>query len=253
MARYSILLVALAAIVASATSALAADAPAQRSTAAAPPASTANPYQRGYRRGWFSGRSSKNWNLNRGTPDDNSTIPTPLNRNPKGRPEKQPRLLPQEHVKTAQRTTGQGMWYLAEILLAEAPKADRQSHQCESCNVVFEAATAVDGYRKAVAWGEEYAAEPPGAMQFVGVVHLTTVGEELGDGVEICGRFFECVGPWDRVAEFIPPAQSLKALIWEDNQDTPIADLLTHEQIAQLRKRLGSDSERTAEPAEGEA
>ena len=43
-------------------------------------------------------RSAKNWNLNRGTPDDNSTIPTPVNRNPKGRPQKQPGLLPQEHV-----------------------------------------------------------------------------------------------------------------------------------------------------------
>jgi len=94
MARYSILLVALAAIVASATNAFAADAPAQQSTATAPPAATANPYQRGYRRGWFSGRSSKNWYLNRGTPDDNSTIPTPLNRNPKGRPQNSPVFFP---------------------------------------------------------------------------------------------------------------------------------------------------------------
>ena len=45
----------------------------------------AQSYQRGYRRGWFSGRRAKNWNRSRGTPDDNSTIPTPINRNPKGR------------------------------------------------------------------------------------------------------------------------------------------------------------------------
>ncbi len=32
----------------------------------------------------FSG--GRNWNRSRGTPSDNSTIPTPINRHPKGRP-----------------------------------------------------------------------------------------------------------------------------------------------------------------------
>ena len=72
-----------------APSAPAASAPAAR--ASAPQAPT---YQRGYRRGWFSGRSAKNWYLNRGTPDDNSTIPTPVNRHPKGRPQNDPVFFP---------------------------------------------------------------------------------------------------------------------------------------------------------------
>jgi hypothetical protein len=44
-------------------------------------------YYQGRRRGrgWFSG-SSQNWYRSRGTPADNSTIPTPVNRHPKGRP-----------------------------------------------------------------------------------------------------------------------------------------------------------------------
>jgi hypothetical protein len=34
----------------------------------------------------FSGGTNSNWWRSRGTPPDNSTIPTPINRNPKGRP-----------------------------------------------------------------------------------------------------------------------------------------------------------------------
>ncbi len=133
------------------------------------------------------------------------------------------------------------MWYLAEILLAERQEADRQSYQCESCNVLFEAITATDAYRKAVAWGQEYEAEPPAGMQLVGVSHLTIIGEELGDGVEICGRFFETPDLWNRLAELVPPPRSLKAILWEANHDTPVAELLGPEQISQLRRRLGGD------------
>jgi hypothetical protein len=143
------------------------------------------------------------------------------------------------------------MWYLAEILLVERPKADRHSHQCESCNVLFDAATALDAYRRAVEWGNEYAAEPSSAMQLVGVAHLTTVGEELGDGVEICGRLFECSGPWDRVAELVPAPQLLKAMLWEKNQDTPLGEILSTEQVARLRRRWATRSEPGPEEAGG--
>ncbi|HTU26433.1 MAG TPA: hypothetical protein VMF30_13590 [Pirellulales bacterium] len=88
----------VAAIVATLTATTAwANPPAQaRSTPAAPAqkpaASTSKPvaqnggYRSYSRRGWNSGRSNSNWWRSRGTPDDNSTIPTPVNRNPKGRP-----------------------------------------------------------------------------------------------------------------------------------------------------------------------
>ncbi|HEX4145014.1 MAG TPA: hypothetical protein VHY91_16025 [Pirellulales bacterium] len=104
--RYSILLIALATLpcwAAIAASDGGSSSPAKPSTAAAPaasapttskPAATGQYYQRGYRRGWFSGRSAKNWYLNRGTPDDNSTIPTPVNRHPKGRPLNDPVFFP---------------------------------------------------------------------------------------------------------------------------------------------------------------
>lgn len=128
------------------------------------------------------------------------------------------------------------MWYLAEILFAEPRQADRQTCQCEACNVVFDAPTAVDAYRKAVAWGFNYAEEPPAAMQFLGVSHLTMIGDQLGDGVEICGRFFESEDVWDRVAELVPPPEMLKAVAWEQNQDKPLGELLTVEQITHLKR-----------------
>ena len=128
------------------------------------------------------------------------------------------------------------MWYLAEILFAEPGQTNRQAYQCESCNVVFDAASAADAYRKAVAWGQNYAAEPPAGMEFLGVSHLTTIGDRLGDGVEICGRFFESPDVWDRATELVPPPESLKAVLWEQNQVTPLGALLAPEQIAQLKR-----------------
>jgi hypothetical protein len=125
------------------------------------------------------------------------------------------------------------MWYLAEILFAEPRQAEPRAYQCESCNVVFDAATAADACQKAVKWGQKYAGEAPARLQFVGVSHLTTIGDRLGDGVEICGRFFECADVWDRAAELV---SSLEAVVWEQNQNTPLGELLTPEQIAQLRR-----------------
>lgn len=131
------------------------------------------------------------------------------------------------------------MWYLAEILLAEPQQDGRTVYQCESCNVLISAVTAAEAYRKAVRWGRAYAAEPPAAMQFLGVSHLTTIGKELGDGVEICGRLFEEPDVWARLEELVPPAAQLEAERWEQGRDTPVGELLSAEQVAQLRRRFG--------------
>ena len=117
------------------------------------------------------------------------------------------------------------MWYLAEILFAEPKEDDRRDFHCEACNVVFQAADASQAYLKAVNWGEAYAAEPPSVARLLGVSHLTTVGEELGDGVEICGRFFEARDVWDPTSDLIPAPEKLKAIQWEKGRDTPLIDL----------------------------
>ncbi len=123
------------------------------------------------------------------------------------------------------------VWYLAELLFTEPPQADRTEYQCESCNVVFQATDAAGAYQKAVAWGLAYAAEPPTGMRLLGVSHLTTVGDELVDGTEICGRFFQTSGPWCEVAKLVPPPGQLKAILWEQNRDVPIRELLNPKQV----------------------
>jgi hypothetical protein len=132
-----------------------------------------------------------------------------------------------------------GVWYLAELLLAEPPRPDRTEYQCESCDVVFRAGTAAEAYRKAIAWGLAYTAEPPTGMRLLGVSRLTTVGEELGDGTEICGRFFQSPAVWERAGELVPPPDQLKAIQWERNPDTPLGELLNPEQAAQLKRAWG--------------
>jgi hypothetical protein len=131
------------------------------------------------------------------------------------------------------------MWYLAEILFAEPPQRDRAEYQCESCDVVLQAVDALQAYQKAVAWGVSHAAEPPAAMRLLGVSHLTTIGEELGDGTEIAGRFFQARSVCDRLDELIPPPTQLGATRWEEGGDEPLGELLSPEQVAQLKRAWG--------------
>lgn len=138
------------------------------------------------------------------------------------------------------------MWYLAELLFAEPLQPDHPDCQCESSNVLFEAGSAIEAYRKAVSWGLAYAAEPPAGMRLLGVSHLTTVGDELGDGTEVCGRLFSAQAVWDRIGELIPPPERLKAIQWERGEDTPIGELLSPEQLSQLRRAWAQDPEQGA-------
>jgi hypothetical protein len=137
----------------------------------------------------------------------------------------------------------EGVWYLAELLFAEPPLPDRAKYQCESSNVLFQAETAVEAYRKAVAWGVAYAAEPPAGMRLLGVAHLSTVGEELGDGTEICGRFFQAPAVWESSSGMVPPTGQFKAVQWEQGRNVPLGELLSPEQIAQVRRAWGQDAE----------
>ena len=42
--------------------------------------------------------------------------------------------------------------------------------------------------------------------------------------------------PYLLAGEFVPAPESLKAVMWEQNQDTPVGELLTPEQIAALKR-----------------
>ena len=106
------------------------------------------------------------------------------------------------------------MWYLAGILFAETRTDGRRTSICESCNVLFQAPTAVEAYNKAMDWGRARAAEEAATMDLLGVSHLTTIDGEPGDGIEICGRYFRKRDVWDRVHEMVPPPAQLKAIVW---------------------------------------
>jgi hypothetical protein len=128
------------------------------------------------------------------------------------------------------------MWYLAEVLLAEPKRRDRRIYLCESCNVLFQAAVAKEAYRKAVSWGRAYESESSSGVRFLGVAHLSTIGEELGDGVDICGRFFQKRDVWARKPELIPAQSQLAAIRWERNRDTPVGELLSPRQVQLIRR-----------------
>ena len=131
------------------------------------------------------------------------------------------------------------MWYLAEILFAERPQNVLDEYQCESSNVVLQATTAADAYQRAVAWGLAHASEPPVVMSLLGVSNLTTIGEELGDGTDICGRLFREPDVWRRVSDLVPAPGDLSAIRWESGQDTPLDALLTPTQLEMLQRAWG--------------
>jgi hypothetical protein len=135
------------------------------------------------------------------------------------------------------------MWYLAEILFAEQPSNGRVDYQCESCNVLLNADNAAEAYRRAVDWGLAYVTEPADAMRLLGVSHLTTVGEELGDGTDICSRLFREPDVWARLDELIPVPGELAAMRWAAAENMPLGALLRPDQIAQLGRLWGVDKE----------
>lgn len=129
------------------------------------------------------------------------------------------------------------MWYLAEVLLAQPRSAARRMYFCESCNVVIQAETAIAAYRKSAAWGRTHQRNSCG-LKFLGIAHLTTIGEELADGVEICGRFFEKRDIWARKGQLIPAPAELKAVQWERRRNVPIRKLLKGAPLRQFKRAV---------------
>lgn len=130
------------------------------------------------------------------------------------------------------------MWYLAEILFDQPKQSDRRMYVCESCNVLLQAISADEAYDKAQAWAQDYIGS--GTIEPLGISDLTSIGEEIGDGVEICGHYFQKLDVWDRKDTLIPAPDQLGAMQWEEDQDTPIEEMLDSHQLEMLRKRLES-------------
>ena len=85
-----------------------------------------------------------------------------------------------------------------------------------------------------MAWGAAHEADS--ALKALGVSHLTTIGETLGEGIDICGRFFHKRDVWDHKDKLIPPPEELKAIRWEWSMDRPLGELLTRHGVRLLRQ-----------------
>ena len=136
-------------------------------------------------------------------------------------------------------TEGQ-KWYVAYLLFAQETKLDEQRVKCESCDILFEASSAFEVYDKAVIWAEDYATD--NLFKFVGVEHIREIGDERPtDGTEIGGSFFDDANVWERKDELIPQKHELKAIILEQNKDTPVGELMSDEEKQNIKEIFGEE------------
>ena len=132
------------------------------------------------------------------------------------------------------------MWYRADLLFAELPGEGKLSVKCETCNVLFEASCAVEVYDKAVRWAGEHVDNS--LFRFVGVEHISDIGgEQPGDGTEIGGAFCADEHVWERKDELIPEKSKITAIMWEQNRDVKVGELMTEKQKKDLREIFGED------------
>jgi hypothetical protein len=131
-------------------------------------------------------------------------------------------------------------WYVVHLLFAQLPEVENQTVKCESCCVLFEALSAVAAYDKGLVWASSYMEGT--LFHFVGIEHIHRLGDEKpGDGTEIDGSFFDDEDVWERKDELIPERNKIPAIIWEQNCDVPIGELMTEKQKENLKEIFGEE------------
>jgi hypothetical protein len=138
------------------------------------------------------------------------------------------------------------MWYVAVVMMAQPKQRGRRRYLCETCNILLSAPDAGEAYRKAVAWGTHCEADSLYGLKLLGITVLHEIGEEIGDGVDISGRFFQKLDVWDRRATIVPPPEELQAIRIAQNMDTPLDELLTPHQVQLMRQGANSRAEEIA-------
>lgn len=127
------------------------------------------------------------------------------------------------------------MWYVVDIIFAQSPREGTRVVQCESCNVLFEAPSAINACAKAARWGAKH--EKDNSFHYVGIRHLWSLDEERpDDGTEIGGAFFEEVDFWDHLDRIIPDANTIPTIKMEENPQTPFKYLISEEAIVKLKR-----------------
>ena len=127
-------------------------------------------------------------------------------------------------------------WFVVYLLFAQQTNNDDDNVLCESCDVLFRARLASEAYDKADKWGKNrYSLDSN--FKFLGIEHVHEINnEKLVSGTEIGGKFFKIENVWERINEIIPEKSEMGAIIWEENQNTPIGEFISEEQKLILRK-----------------
>jgi len=134
-------------------------------------------------------------------------------------------------------------WYIVELLFAERPANGDDTVLSETCSVLFHADSAMAAYDRGLDWADEHVRDS--RLCLVGVIHIHSLNEAPGDGVEIAGSFSERKSPWDRLEEIVPPREQIPVVLLEANLDRPIGDLVDDDTLAAMRRVA---SLRTEEP-----
>ncbi len=130
------------------------------------------------------------------------------------------------------------MWYRTDLLFATEPKGDSPAVKCESCNVLFEAETALQAAAKAELWAERHIADSD--FKFVGLENMTLLfADKPGDGTEIGGMFFEDRDVWERRSELIPDKSDIPVIRFEQHPDVPVRRFIREAQEKGLEEIYG--------------
>ncbi|MBX3280370.1 MAG: hypothetical protein KF868_20425 [Acidobacteria bacterium] len=121
-----------------------------------------------------------------------------------------------------------------DLLFARVAEQPGSSVFCESSSVLFEAATAGVAYDRALEWAGRHTEHTD--FEFVGVRHIHSLDDTPGDGVEVGGRFFEDVDPWERRDELIPPRHEIPVIVFEANPTTPVGRLLDEDTEVKIQR-----------------
>ena len=130
------------------------------------------------------------------------------------------------------------MWYVTHLLFAQRPRKGKRRVKCESCRVLFRAASALKCYDRALAWAQVH--EQEGLFQFVGVQNIDVlVDTKIGDGSEIGGSIYDAFDVWQSVGSLIPKKQDIHAIWLERHRHTPVGKLMTPKQKRDLQEIWG--------------
>lgn len=114
-------------------------------------------------------------------------------------------------------------WYVADIVFADPDKQEETTF-CESCCALFNAKSALAAYQKAIDWAKKK--EEDNELVFAGIQNLWSVDdEEITDGTEVGGKFFEEESFWSKGIEQFPSPEEIPIMKMELNPNTPVGEL----------------------------